>query len=489
MSTFPSDGDDHIVIDRENTELDALGGNDRILVHASGARVLGGLGADRLTAIVDLDANADTTLTTNLSGGAGNDVIRARLALTDLDLGFETHVTALLDGGAGDDRLRLDLSSTDATLSAEVRGGAGDDTIRVTYHVLEGGMGTLAEDLAVFGGSGRDDISIRLDFWNSSYPELTVPVSGGADDDRISVMLTGSGNDGAVLATDLRGDGGDDRIVGHVEGAPTGFGGEERNSASGGAGDDWITLTAIGYNMVDLARNEAHGGAGDDRLTATARIGDAESTAENRLFGESGADRLTARLEIGTDYDATGLNILSGGGGADRLRAIVETLPESFNVAARSELSGGDGDDRLSVSGGEGNILRGDRGNDTLLGSNGHDVLNGGQGADLLRGNGGDDTFVFASARGEDPAERDTIADFTRGADTIDLSAIDANPYRDGDQRFTFGDDFAGVRVENDAHGAGSLLYANTGEALLVVSLADGAGVDASDYTAGDFIL
>ncbi|MFG6080278.1 FG-GAP-like repeat-containing protein [Paracoccus litorisediminis] len=100
-------------------------------------------------------------------------------------------------------------------------------------------------------------------------------------------------------------------------------------------------------------------------------------------------------------------------------------------------------------------ILSGLGGNDTLSGGAGQDTLIGGAGVDLLRGGAGADTFVFAlrdSASGysgyisnstlnplSGAGRRDIILDFTHGQDRIDLSGIDTDPSRAGDQAFVWG--------------------------------------------------
>ena len=60
---------------------------------------------------------------------------------------------------------------------------------------------------------------------------------------------------------------------------------------------------------------------------------------------------------------------------------------------------------------------------DTLYGDAGNDVLVGGYGADKLFGGAGSDTFRFVDARDTG----DTIADFARGSDRIDLSRFMAS--------------------------------------------------------------
>ena len=83
----------------------------------------------------------------------------------------------------------------------------------------------------------------------------------------------------------------------------------------------------------------------------------------------------------------------------------------------------------------------GDGGNDYLYGGSGNDKLTGGVGADDLWGGSGADTFIFKSIKETTVSGvgRDTIFDFsTRQKDKIDLSAIDANTTKGGNQAFSF---------------------------------------------------
>ena len=178
---------------------------------------------------------------------------------------------------------------------------------------------------------------------------------------------------------------------------------------------------------------------------------------------------------------------IQGGAGNDLISATVSSDVE----AGHSELYGGQGNDHLTVSGGEGNILEGNQGKDTLFGGSGADRLIGGQDDDVLRGNSGADEFVFGAARG---GERDRIADFRIGTDVMDISGIDANVFRAGNQSFTFSapDDWHGTArlcVEDEAGTSRSIVYADNGRAVLEIALSDGRNVDAEDYSASDFLL
>ena len=76
--------------------------------------------------------------------------------------------------------------------------------------------------------------------------------------------------------------------------------------------------------------------------------------------------------------------------------------------------------------------------NDQLSGDNGANVITGLGGADRLTGWGGADTFVFTALNDTPVNAGDTITDFERGIDKIDLHLIDANSSSAGDQAFTF---------------------------------------------------
>ncbi len=80
-----------------------------------------------------------------------------------------------------------------------------------------------------------------------------------------------------------------------------------------------------------------------------------------------------------------------------------------------------------------GKVIQGTAGDDVLHGTSGNDVLrDGGGGYDVMTGGAGQDTFVFQKG-----AMWDRIQDWQAG-DKIDLSGIDANQGRSGQQDFRF---------------------------------------------------
>lgn len=64
------------------------------------------------------------------------------------------------------------------------------------------------------------------------------------------------------------------------------------------------------------------------------------------------------------------------------------------------------------------------RGDDTIRGGFGNDTIDGGWGQDVLYGGRGEDVFVFSHADHSTAQKPDMIADFQRGIDKINLSAL-----------------------------------------------------------------
>lgn len=125
-----------------------------------------------------------------------------------------------------------------------------------------------------------------------------------------------------------------------------------------------------------------------------------------------------------------------GGRGHDFLYGIATDDVLAGN-GGNDYLYGSDGNDRLEGGNGA-DWLMGGTGNDRLLGGSGSDSLMGGAGRDRLNGGSGTDTFIFRNLSHSTLAASDIIEDFVKGIDKIDLSAIDANARRAGDQAFVF---------------------------------------------------
>jgi Ca2+-binding RTX toxin-like protein len=192
-----------------------------------------------------------------------------------------------------------------------------------------------------------------------------------------------------------------------------------------GDGDSGYEYIDYLYDLLDNQAQHFVGSAGADTYTGTDFADQIEGNVGNDILnGGAGADVIAGGLGADTMDGGKGVDTLDGGAGDDTLAGGTEN----------DTVNGGNGKD----------ILSGDAGRDVLAGGNGADILTGGAGIDTLSGNAGADTFVFAL--GDSSANRakaDTITDFNgKQGDIIDLSGIDANDAKNGDQAFSFiGDD------------------------------------------------
>ncbi len=168
--------------------------------------------------------------------------------------------------------------------------------------------------------------------------------------------------------------------------------------------------------------------------------------------GEAGRDRIMFDEWFGTRAPA-GVTVDLG-------RASGQIIDDGFGNTETAlgieNITSGRAADRLTGNG-VGNELRGQGGNDVLTGRGGNDRLFAGSGADKLNGglgrdalHGGTDALgdVFIFSRISDSSvgqNRDVIHNFTRGADDIDLRAIDARPSSAADNAFVWGGTTAGA--------------------------------------------
>lgn len=240
-------------------------------------------------------------------------------------------------------------------------------------------------------------------------------------------IMSFTGTDDAIYAGD-----GNDRLALTFPGTVT---------IDGGRGDEQIFISFIFSTTAII-----YGGDGNDAVYAAAN--------NDRLYGGEGNDLLTGHAALIDSItglvtpsldESSGDDVLEGGGGNDAL----------YGFDGNDGLHGGDGDDRGTItvpSDGfyfdpvPGNTktpragLYGGDGDDLLDGGSGNDLIDGGTGRDLLFGGTGADSFDFnTSLDSKKGSQRDVIRDLDRSeGDTIDLSDIDANTTKGGEQPFKF---------------------------------------------------
>jgi serralysin len=331
--------------------------------------------------------NGDTrSLIENAIGGSGNDSVIGNQASNGLR------------GGAGDDSLT---------------GGAGDD-------VLDGSLGT---DTAFFRGQ-------------RSHYGIT--------------QLSG----GSTQVVDLRSNSPDGRDV-------------VSNTEWFKFGDELCSIDQLFSDLATVALTTLPNPGDPDILLVSSLLSNEPAltlsggTGSDRLYGAGGNDELYGRGGRDVLHGALGADRLDGGTGIDAATytgaaaaVVADLLSPRLNtgdaagdlfVSIENLLGGAYGD---TLGGNKApNVVKGRGGNDTLIGRGGNDSLAGGAGDDLLRGGTGQDVliggtgqdaFTFKAAGDSHVSSRDTIKDFVRGQDRIDLSAIDANTMAGGNQSFLF---------------------------------------------------
>jgi Ca2+-binding RTX toxin-like protein len=160
---------------------------------------------------------------------------------------------------------------------------------------------------------------------------------------------------------------------------------------------------------------------------------------------------LLKRTQAGSDASGDRFSSIEGVWGS----AFDDVLKGS---TGHNTLRGGAGNDSLSGDAGD-DRLYGDAGRDTILGSTGKDWLSGGSEADVFR-------WPSIGAVGSAQSRADVVRDFSHSAqDHLDLSRIDANALRGGNQAFAFigkGEFTAAGQVRYEVAGSEARVFLNT---------------------------
>lgn len=357
------------------TYLLGLGGDDQLTGGGFGDTLLGDAGQDTLRGLAGDDVldggDGDDRLAGGdghdwLLGGAGNDVLSGGAGADTLDLGSGTDRA---DGGGGDDLYRvalIDVSSTD--LIADSAGSAdrlvftGRGSLLVTGVVANRILGI---EHFLFG-AGNDTLMVGNAIGDSAGAGV-VTLEGGAGNDLLNVA--GVARLTTPLAFLLLGGEGNDSLLGG-QGADTLAGGAGITFLSGGAGNDLLLVEAEALS----AASTLVGGAGVDALRF---VGDAPILAA-ALAG-------VAEVEV-LELDDSGQEI-----------TVPNALALGLGFTAMT-IRGGDGDDRVDISGfaaGRRVTVELGDGDDVLIGGAGNDSISAGGGVDDIRVGGGANRVTF----------------------------------------------------------------------------------------------
>ena len=382
--------------------------------------------------------------------GTGNDLSNAI---------YGNYGNNILDGGLGDDKLRG--NSGDDTYKLDSVGDVVDerfieasDAFPIINDWDAGGNDTVITklttyDLGIYTLTDSEGNNEHCVLENLTFTGTAASIGYGNDLDNILVgnanaqLSGGDGNDTYVLTYNglvsfdeafEDPDEGTDTVKTTMTGfelqdnfenlillgtAVKGYGNDENNEIYGNDANN-ILYGLAGNDLLQGGKGNdtMSGGTGDDTYWVDSTL--------DAIIEEAGHDVVysSASYTLATNVDDLYLKGIAAINGTGNALDNVITGNSKTNI-----LSGGDGNDSLdglsgsdTLNGGNGNDqLIGGLGNDTLKGDSGDDTLLGGVGNDILTGGAGNDTFVFDTALSA-ATNKDTIADFTSGADTFDLA-------------------------------------------------------------------
>lgn len=355
----------------------------------------------------------------------------------------------------------LDLSGYSTQCSISLVGGTYSDCNEMTYNI--GIAYTTVIENAV-GGSADDTLT-----GNAIANMLT----GAGGDDTIN---GGGGNDIAVFTGDYS----DYTVISNGNGSYT------VTDNVGNDGSD--TLTSI--ELLRFRDRDVTEGAGDTAPVLAKAIADQRADADAPFaftiptgsFTDPNGDALSYSAELRNGghlpqwlvFDAN-TGTFSGtpdAGDVGTISVVViatdgnETASDSFDIVIDKttndqgeDISGTFGNDTLIGTTSSERIF-GLLGKDDIFAGEGDDIIYGGSGSDFMWGEAGADTFAFSFARESiyKTNKFDVIMDFNGAeGDMIDLSSIDANTVRFGNQSFVF----AGNGDGRAARGQIDYLYSN----------------------------
>lgn len=391
---------------------------------------------------------------------ANSEALRGRSGDDEFVFGGRFNQQRVFDEG-GDDALLLPTAqpanvrvwrarfSDDLFVGVVNRNGVLESQVTIANHFRPANQ---IERLTVGSGARSVEIDLTDGLTLQQAPNVRTPIRGTVFDDRIifnaedSIAEGGAGNDTYVFDGVrgnfiIRDSGGRDAIeLGRL------FDNERISIVRatdffGNPTDDMLILATNARGLVQSTitvqgQFAQRGGAVEQVV-----LRDGTTVATDAFF-----DVIRPGRGGGVIRDLPGDSVIEGSRGNDR----IELRFGNNSVDARAgndtviggpgndTILGGAGNDQLRGEAGDDKLFGG-QGNDTLNGGDGNDTLDGGPGRDGLIGGAGPDVFVFADASHSRPgrARRDTVTDFGRG-DRIDLSQIDADATRAGEQAFAF---------------------------------------------------
>jgi Ca2+-binding RTX toxin-like protein len=433
-------GDDFILGTADADFIQGLEGNDGILGLAGDDFIIGGEGNDYL------------------DGGAGNDV------LYGLEDGDDT-----FDGGDGIDHTSLSFVNSTAGVTFTLTNNVvvATDYGTKTLHSIEAANIYGSDHADIFtGGIGNDSIDGQAGDDTINGGDGNDTLYGGEDNDTLNggngndILIGGTGND--ILDGGAGMDSTSLSFTTSINGITFDL------KKAGTIGTDFGTKTLLnieGATIIGSLHDDViSGGIGNDFLFG--------SDGNDQLFGGYGNDSIepgvgTDRVDGGKGTDTVSLYLF------DESQGVTVTLSSRMTVATDSGVKTLlNFEQALIIGSNHDDVFTGGSGADVLYAYDGNDVLRGRGGSDFMWGGNGADVFDYDSISDSRVGEAaDQIYLFETGIDKIDLSTIDANTLKKGNQAFDF------IGTSGFSHTAGELRYYVSEGNTYVIGDVNGDGV------------
>ncbi|MCT4553511.1 MAG: M10 family metallopeptidase C-terminal domain-containing protein [Pelagimonas sp.] len=230
-----------------------------------------------------------------------------------------------------------------------------------------------------------------------------------------------------------------DILLGAEDDVFTNDGGQVIGTVFGGDGDDLFVVDDGTLDLVELSGEGTDTVVSSDDFQLSAHFENLELAGsadlrgtgngeDNTITGNTGDNVLSGRDGNDDISGGAGNDLIRGGGNKDTVDG--GSGDDDIRLGAGGDQAdGGEGDDVIQGRSGK-DALQGGAGEDTLLGGGDADTLNGGDQDDVLIGGGdadrltggdGADHFVWQAVSDSNEVDYDSVLDFVRGEDLIDL--------------------------------------------------------------------
>ena len=475
-----SNHDDNLVGNEGVNVLEGRDGDDT-LIGLRGADVLKGGAGDDMADYTDSEAAVSVNLVTGR--GSGGDAEADTYESIEDVYGTVYSDTFVLSAAANEVFSHFALLLTDDRDTVDYRNSTAAVTVDLLTNANSGGyaQGDLLYGIAnAIGSSYGDTLSGTAgdNYLNGAGGTDTMTGRGGSDtyvvddvNDRVVEAAADAGTDTvlAVVSYSLDGKAVENltllgaaainatgnalnNVLTGNSGANLLSGGAAADIMIGGAGGDTFLVDNPGDRVVEVASD-----AGTDTVLAVCSFSLDGTAAENLILAGTAAINGLGNALANALTGNAAANILNGGAGADTMTggAGSDTYVVDNSGDRCIEANGAAGIDtvlsttsyslagshleNLTLVGGANIYGLGNSIANTITGNGGANLIDGMGGRDTLTGNGGADTFLFRTLTDSGlGSARDTITDFAKGIDKIDLSLIDANAAASGNQAFGF---------------------------------------------------